>query len=138
MGLGQVAFLGHLPLFERVARGRARLVRLTALAPALSLLALAATTSAGLSVMLIIVAATAGLGRPPLFSGAINRRIPSERRATVLSAVSAARTLAVALLYPAVGALLDRSLPVTLAFVGALGLVAAAATAAPARLIDET
>jgi MFS family permease len=138
MGLAQVAFLARLPFFERAARGRARLARLLALAPALSLLALSATTSAGLSVMLIILAATAGLGRPPLFSGAINRRIPSERRATVLSAVSAARTLAVAALYPSVGALLDRSLPVTLAFLGGLGLVVAAAAAAPARLIDET
>ncbi len=138
MGLGQVAFLARVPLLERVARGRTRLVRLTAVAPALCLLALAATTSAALSVLLIVVAATAGLGRPPLFSGAINRRIPSERRATVLSAVSAARTLAVALLYPAVGALLDRSLPITLAFVGGLGLLAAAVTAAPANLIDET
>jgi MFS family permease len=137
MGLGQVAFLARLPLADRVARGRTRLVRLTALAPALCMLGLAATTSASPSILLIVVAATAGLGRPPLFSGAINQRIPSERRATVLSAVSAARTLAVALLYPAVGAMLDRSLPLTLAFVGGLGLVAAAATAAPARFFDE-
>jgi MFS family permease len=95
------------------------------------------TTSPTLSVVLIVLAACAGLGRPPLFSGAINRRIPSERRATVLSALSAARTLAVALLYPAVGALLDRSLPWTLGFVGALGLVAALAAAAPARLLVD-
>ena len=128
MGLGQVAFLARLPLADRVARGRTRLVRLTAVAPALCLLGLAASTSAPLSILLIVVAATAGLGRPPLFSGAINQRIPSERRATVLSAVSAARTLAVAVLYPAVGAILDRSLPLTLAFLGGLGLVAAAAT----------
>jgi hypothetical protein len=137
MGLGQVAFLARLPFVERAAGGRTRLVRLTAVTPGLCLLALAVSTSAPLSILLIVVAATAGLGRPPLFSGAINRRIPSERRATVLSAVSAARTLAVALLYPAVGLVLDRSLPATLAFVGGLGLVAAAATAAPARLFDE-
>jgi sugar phosphate permease len=137
MGLSQVAFLKHLPLAERAAGGRSRLARLTGLAPALCLLGLAATESAALSLPLIVAAACAGLGRPPLFSGAINARIPSERRATVLSAVSAARTLAVALLYPAVGALLDRSLPATLAFLGALGLVLAAAFAAPARLLDD-
>ena len=33
------------------------------------------------SIVLIVAAATAGLGRPPLFSGPINRLIPSERRA---------------------------------------------------------
>jgi sugar phosphate permease len=133
-----VAFLTRLPLLERAAGGRARLVRATAALPALCLLGLALTTSATLSVLLIVLAACAGLGRPPLFSGAINRRIPSERRATVLSAVSAARTLAVAVLYPAVGALLDRSLPVTLAFLGGLGLMAALVAAAPAALLDET
>jgi MFS family permease len=137
MGASQVAFLGHLPGVERAVGGRVRLVRLTAVAPALCLLGLAATTHPAASVLLIVVAAGAGLGRPPLFGAAINRRIPSERRATVLSAVSAARTLAVALLYPATGAMLDRSLPVTLAVVGGLGLLAAAATAAPGRLFEE-
>lgn len=137
MGLSQVAFLSHLPLAERAVGGRSRLVRLTALAPAACLAGLAGTTSPALSVLLIVVAACAGLGRPPLFSAAINGRIPSERRATVLSAVSAARTLAVAMLYPAVGALLDRSLPGTLGFLAVLGFVLAALTAAPARLLDE-
>jgi hypothetical protein len=89
------------------------------------------------SVALIIAAATAGLGRPPLFSGPINRLIPSERRATVLSAVSAARTLAVGLVYPAVGAMLDHSLVAALVFVGLLGLAAAILARAPRRLFDE-
>jgi len=56
---------------------------------------------------------------------------------TVLSAVSAARTLAVGLVYPAVGVMLDHSLVAALAFVGALGLAAAAFARAPARLFDE-
>jgi hypothetical protein len=84
-----------------------------------------------------VAAATAGLGRPPLFSGPINRLIPSERRATVLSAVSAARTLAVGMIYPAVGVILDRSLVAALVFVGVLGLAAAAFARAPARLFEE-
>jgi predicted MFS family arabinose efflux permease len=137
MGLGQIAFLSRLAGVERAVGGRSRLARLTALVPALALLGLAATTSVPLSLVLIVAAATAGLGRPPLFSGPVNRLIPSERRATVLSAVSAARTLAVALLYPAVGAILDRSLVVALAFLGVLGLAAAAFARAPARLFEE-
>ena len=67
----------------------------------------------------------------------INRLIPSERRATVLSAVSAARTLSVALVYPAVGAILDRSLVAALVGLGVLGLLAAAFARAPARLFEE-
>jgi MFS family permease len=136
MGLGQVLLLARVATVERAVGGRVRLVRLTAFAPALAMLALAATTSAGVSVTLIVLAATTGMGRPPLFSAALNSRIPSEKRATVLSAVSASRMLVIGLLYPVVGATLDRSLPATLLFVGVLGLAAALLAAAPARLFD--
>jgi MFS family permease len=137
MGLGQIALLSRVASVERAVGGRSRLVRLTAFAPALAMLGLAATTGVAASVSLIVAAATAGFGRPPLFSGPVNRLIPSERRATVLSAVSAARTLAVAMVYPVVGLILDRSLVATLVFVGVLGLAAAAFARAPARLFEE-
>jgi MFS family permease len=137
MGLGQIALLSRIARVEHAVGGKARLARLTALVPALAMLGLAATTDVTASIALIVAAATAGLGRPPLFSGPINRLIPSERRATVLSAVSAARTLAVGLVYPAVGAMLDRSLVAALVFVGVLGLAAAAFARAPARLFEE-
>jgi MFS family permease len=136
MGLGQITFLSRLETVERVVGGRARVARLTALVPALAMLGLAAATGVAASIVLILAAATAGLGRPPIFSGPVNRLIPSERRATVLSAVSAARTLAVAMVYPAVGAILDRSLVATLVFVGVLGLAAAAFAGAPAGLFE--
>ena len=137
MGLGQIALLSRIVLVERAVGGKARLTRLTALVPALAMLGLAAATGVPASIALIVAAAAAGLGRPPLFSGPINRLIPSERRATVLSAVSAARTLSVALVYPAVGAILDRSLVAAFVFLGLLGLAAAAFARAPARLFEE-
>jgi MFS family permease len=137
MGLGQIAFLSRLGAVERVVGGRAQVARLTALVPAFAMLGLAAATGVAASVALIVAAATAGLGRPPIFSGPVNRLIPSERRATVLSAVSAARTLAVGMVYPAVGAILDRSLVAALVFAGVLGLAAAAFARAPARLFEE-
>ncbi|HEX9190339.1 MAG TPA: MFS transporter, partial [Vicinamibacteria bacterium] len=85
MGLGQIALLSRVAAVERAVGGKARLARLTALVPALAMLGLAATTSVPASLALIVAAATAGLTRPPLFSGPVNRLIPSERRATVLS-----------------------------------------------------
>jgi MFS family permease len=135
MGLGQVLLLARLATVERAVGGSVRLVRLTAFAPPVAMLALAVTTNAGVSIPLIVLAATAGMGRPPLFSAALNSRIPSEKRATVLSAVSASRTLAIGLLYPVVGATLDRSLPATLVLVGVLGLAAALYAAAPAPVL---
>lgn len=137
MGLGQIALLSRIALVERAVGGKARLARITAVVPALAMLGLAAATGVPTSVALIVAAASAGLGRPPLFSGPVNRLIPSERRATVLSAISAARTLAVALVYPAVGAILDRSLVAAFVFLGALGLAAAVFARAPAPLFEE-
>jgi MFS family permease len=137
MGLGQIALLSRVARVESAVGGKARLALITALVPAVAMLGLAATERVALSVLLIVSAASAGLGRPPLFSGPINQRIPSERRATVLSAVSAARTLAVGLVYPAVGAMLDRSLVAALVFVGLLGLLAALLARAPVRLFEE-
>jgi hypothetical protein len=137
MGLGQILLLSRIATVERAVGGRSRLVLLTALVPPLAMLGLAATAQVAPSIVLIVAAATAGLGRPPLFSGPINRLIPSERRATVLSAVSAARTLSVAVVYPLGGAILDRSLVAALVFVGVLGLAAAAFARAPARLLEE-
>jgi hypothetical protein len=135
MGLGQILLLSRIASVERAAGGKARLARLTALVPALAMLGLAATTHVAPSIVLIVAAATAGLGRPS--SAVRSTGYPSERRATVLSAVSAARTLAVALVYPAVGLILDRSLVAALVFVGVLGLAAAAFARAPARLFEE-
>jgi MFS family permease len=137
MGLGQITLLSRVAQVERAVGGRARLARATALVPAVAMLGLAVTTGVAPSIVLIVAAATAGLGRPPLFSGPVNRLIPSERRATVLSAISAARTLSVGMVYPAVGAILDRSLVAALSFVGVLGLAAAAFARAPARLFEE-
>jgi hypothetical protein len=135
MGLGQVLLLARVAAVERAVGGAVRLVRLTAFLPAFAMFGLAAVTHGGASVALIVLAATAGMGRAPLFSAALNSRIPSEKRATVLSAVSASRTLLIAFLYPIVGVTLDRSLPATLLFVGVLGLFAALLAAAPARLL---
>jgi len=137
MGLGQILFLARVPLLERLSGGRVRLLRLTAWLPAVCLLVLAATAQPVVSIGLILLATVAGAGRVPLFSGALNARIPSERRATVLSAVSAARTLLIGVLYPAIGAILDRSLPGALVFVGLAGVVAAVFAAAPAELLEE-
>jgi MFS family permease len=74
-----------------------------------------------------VVHAAMGIGQIALLS----------RIALVERAISAARTLAVALVYPAVGAILDRSLVAAFVFLGALGLAAAAFARAPARLFEE-
>jgi MFS family permease len=134
--LGQMALLARIGTVEALVGGPRRLVRLTALVPPLCLGALAFTANPAASVALSVVAAALGFARLPLFSGALNRLIPSERRATVLSAVSALRTLGIAALYPAFGFLVDRSLPLALAVLGAVGLLVALLAAAPAAALE--
>jgi len=58
-----------------------------------------------------------------LMTGYMNRLIPSEQRATILSAISMFRRLVLAVANPFVGMLADRSLPVALFIVGLLPLL---------------
>lgn len=130
--LAQIALLSRVRAAERLVGGPRRLMQLAAIVPACCLVGLAITTNAAASVLLVVVAAALGFARIPLFSARLNEQIPSEQRATVLSAVSALRTVAVAVAYPIFGLLLDRSLPLALASLGAVGLVVAFLAAAPA------
>jgi MFS family permease len=138
MCLGQIAILSRQHALERMFGGIIPLVRITAVVPPLGYLALAATARPAASVAGILLVSALGLSRGPLFSGALNRHIASEERATVLSAVSAARTLAIALAYPIAGILMDLSLALAFTAFGVAGLVAALMGAAPrAALQDE-
>jgi MFS family permease len=134
--LAQIALLARVSSVEALVGGHRRLVRLTALLPPLCLLGLAATAHPVASVALSVAAGAFGFARMPLFAGDLNRHIPSERRATVLSAVSAVRTLGVAVLYPVFGFLVDRSLPLSLAVLGGVGVLVAVLAAAPRAALD--
>jgi hypothetical protein len=135
--LGQIALLARVSTVTRWVGGHRRLVRVAAIVPALCLLGLATTASPAASVLLSVVAAALGFARFPLFSADLNRHIPSDHRATVLSAVSALRTAGVAVLYPVFGFLVDRSLPLSLAALGGLGVAVALAAAAPPEAFGE-
>jgi MFS family permease len=136
MALGQIALLSRQRRVQELVGGLVPLLRLTAVLPALGFLALAATTGPWLSVGGILFISSFGLARGPLFSGALNRHIPSEERATVLSAVSAARTITIAFVYPVAGMLMDFSLPWALAAFGVFGLATALLCAAPRSAIE--
>jgi MFS family permease len=131
MCIGQILLLSHQHRIERIAGGITPLLRVTAILPALGYLALAAASGPVASVTGILAVSVFGLSRGPLFSGAVNRHISSGERATVLSAISAARTLAIGLVYPVAGVLMDRSLNLAFAAFGASGLLVTWLAAAP-------
>jgi len=136
MCLGQIAILSRQHALERMFGGIIPLVRITAIVPPLGYMALAATSHPAASLAGILLVSVLGLSRGPLFSGALNRHIASEERATVLSAVSAARTLAIAVVYPVAGVLMDLSLPLAFAAFGISGLLAAVLGAAPRTALE--
>nr|MDO8085151.1 hypothetical protein [Candidatus Sigynarchaeum springense] len=74
----------------------------------------------------ILLAGEFGLSRFTLFNSHFNKHIPSEERATTLSAISMFRMFVQAAFNPLRGALTDWSLPCTFAILGAASLVLAA------------
>lgn len=73
-------------------------------------------------VLFAIVAGGFGLTRFTLLTAAMNRFIPSENRATVISAISMVDKLGLALVNPTIGFIADRSLQGALMFVALLPL----------------
>jgi len=74
-------------------------------------------------ILFIILAGGFGLTRLELMSAYMNRFIPSEQRATVLSSISMFRRFALVLLNPIIGLAADRSLSLALIIVGILPLL---------------
>lgn len=127
LGCGaQIVFLGGVQALERRLGSRRLLLRLSALASGLALLALAPASPWPIVVLAIVCAMTFGLARVPLYSAAINHHVDSGERATVLSFCGMTRQLAIVLVNPIVGQVAQRSLPAALVAMG-LALVAAAA-----------
>ncbi len=137
MCLGQILLLSHQHRIERIVGGITPLLRITAIVPALGYLALAAVSGPPASVAGILAVSVFGLSRGPLFSGSVNRHIASGERATVLSAISAARTLAIGVAYPIAGMLMDRSLSLAFIAFGVAGLIVAWFAASPKAAIEN-
>lgn len=116
---GEIVFLSNVERMEAWLGSRIRLLFLSTVACGLSFIALGAASSAWLVVAGCVAAASTGLTRAAIFSGYLNRHIPSDRRATVLSFASMARTLAIVAVNPVSGWMAERSLSGALYALGA-------------------
>jgi MFS family permease len=123
--LAQIAFLSGVPVLERWAGTKRRLILAATLLSGASFLGLSATTFWPLVALGIVAGMAFSLPRVPLFSAAINHHVASSERATVLSFASMVRTLAIVATNPLVGWLAERSLDLALVTMGA-GLIALA------------
>lgn len=137
MCVAQILVLGNLDRLERVLGSKRRYLLLSALMPGLAYLGLATASQAASVVGYILVAAMFGLTRPTVFLAFMNAHIPSEQRATILSAVSMARTLSVAIVNPFAGMLADWWMNGALIVFGLAALIVALATRAGATHLAQ-
>lgn len=133
MCVGQILLLSNIERIEAWVGSKRRYLFLSAVVPGLAYVCLAAADGVAGVVAAILVASAVGLSRPVLFTGYMNTHIPSAQRATVLSTVSMLRTLAVALINPVAGWLVDWGMRPALLILG----IAAIALALVTRLEER-
>jgi MFS family permease len=118
MCVGQIIFLENISRWEKWLGGKRRLLIITPVASGLCFLLLAWTRQPLLIAAAIVLCATFGLARGPLFMNYFNKFIPSEGRVTTLSMISMFRTLGIFLVNITAGMLADWSIPATMTVIG--------------------
>ena len=97
MCLAQMAVLQSFSQFEKRLGSKRRMLTFTAIVAGTGFIALGFSNSARVIIPLIIVVSGFGLSRTPLYISYMNRFIPSDKRATVLSVTSMARNIGIGL-----------------------------------------
>jgi MFS family permease len=117
--LGQIAVLSNIEKLEGWLKSKRQFLLLAGLGAGAGYIALGFVKSPALCAGLIILVFSLGHTRAPVFSSYMNKYIPSEKRATVLSMASMLRTLAIVIVNPLIGLLADRSLTAAFYSLGA-------------------
>jgi len=123
MSLSQILIINNFIRIEKLLGSKRRLLFLSAFLTGVFFILLGITTAAPLVIAGIILAAGFGLSRGPLFSNYMNKYIPSDKRATILSTTSMLRTFAIVIVNSVSGILADWSIPNTLLILGASAIV---------------
>ena len=137
MCVGQILVLSNIERIEAWVGSKHRYLFISAVVPGLAYVWLAAAESVTGVVAAILIAAAIGLSRPVLFTGYMNTHNPSAQRATILSTVSMLRTLAVALINPVAGWLIDWGMRPALLILGIAALGLALVTRLEERHLEE-
>lgn len=93
--------------------------------------------SAPLVIISIVFALGFGLTRHPFFSGFINKSIPSQKRATVLSSISMLRRICMAVINPIVGFFVGLSLELTMVGLGLVIIILSLVSGVEERHLTE-
>ena len=123
MTVSQIVIINNFARFERWLGSKKRVLFLGAFFSGVFFILLGVTTWAPLVITGIILSAGFGLSRLPLFSSYMNKFIPSDKRATILSTTSMLRTLSIVIINVSAGMLSRWSIPYTLIILGAATVI---------------
>lgn len=114
----EILYLTNVGTLERWCGSKERLINVSALITGATMLMLSFTAKLPFTIPLLILAFAFGLTRVAVYGALLNAKIPSDKRATVLSYVSMWRTLGIVVMNPLVGWLADWSLAGVLGMLG--------------------
>lgn len=121
--VGQILLLSNVERIEKWLGSKRAFLTMGALVAGAAFVGLGVIQSLPVVVVLIVVAFTFGLPRVPVFSAYLNKYVPSDKRATVLSMTSMCRTFGIVIINPITGLLADWSLSGTMGVLGAALIV---------------
>ena len=118
MSLSQILIINNFIRIEKWLGSKKRLLFISAFLTGISFILLGITRYAPLVIGAVLLSGGFGLSRGPLFSSYMNKFIPSDKRATILSTTSMLRTFAIVVANSLSGLLADWSIPYTLLILG--------------------
>jgi len=121
--ISQIVIMNNYGALENMFRSKKRLISFSAIITGSMFIVGGLTSFVPIVLLVIILGGGFGLSRRPLFVSYMNKYIPSAERATVLSAVSMFRRLALVIVNPIVGLLADWSLDYTSIILGAVAII---------------
>jgi MFS family permease len=123
LSLSQIVIINNFIRLEKWLGSKKRLLFLGAFITGACFIILGLTAYVPLVIACILLSGGFGLSRLPLFSSYMNKYIPSDKRATVLSTTSMLRTFAIVIVNTTAGLLSDWSIPNTLLILGAAAIL---------------
>jgi MFS family permease len=123
MAVGQILIISNFGVLERILGRKKRLLFFSAIAAGCLFILLGLTTLAAVVIPAIILAAGFGLSRGPLFTSYMNKFIPSNKRATILSTTSMFRTFSIVIANLTAGTLAGWSVSNSLMILGTVIII---------------
>ncbi len=120
MALSQILIIQNFTGIEKIFGDKRTLLNLGAIVPGICFIIMGSIKYVPVLITAIVLAAGFGLSRTPLFISYMNKFIPSDKRATVLSVTSMLRMIAISIMNLLAALLSEWSVPWTIILFGCL------------------